>query len=188
MLTALGIFIIEGAITAVICFIGRFIIIDFPTQADKFLSPAEKEFIIARINHDRGDGEEDTINAAKVFHHLKDWRLYCWAFNMMASTLPGYAYSYFLPIILRDGMGYSSTQAQLLSAPPYILAAIMTFISGWLGDRYKLRGPIIAVHQALTAVGMLITAYAKANAVRYFGAFLGQNPSLTLNIPRLTYF
>ncbi|KAH6967852.1 major facilitator superfamily domain-containing protein [Ilyonectria sp. MPI-CAGE-AT-0026] len=167
------IFIIEGTITAVVCFIGRFIIIDFPTQADKFLSPAEKEFIIARINHDRGDGEEDTINAAKVLHHLKDWRLYCWAFNMMASTLPGYAYSYFLPIILRDGMGYSSTQAQLLSAPPYILAAIMTFVSGWLGDRYKLRGPIIALHQALTAASMLITAYGKANAVRYFGAFLG---------------
>ncbi|KAK7415768.1 hypothetical protein QQX98_005681 [Neonectria punicea] len=167
------IFIIEGAITAVICFIGRFIIIDFPTQANKFLSPAEKEFIINRINHDRGDAEEDTINTAKIFHHLKDWRLYCWAFNMMASTLPGYAYSYFLPVILRDGMGYSSTQAQLLSAPPYILAAIMTYVSGWLGDRYKLRGPIIAVHQALTAAGMLITAYGKANAARYFGAFLG---------------
>ncbi|KAF7553561.1 hypothetical protein G7Z17_g3528 [Cylindrodendrum hubeiense] len=133
---------------------GRFIIIDFPTQADKFLSPAEKEFIIARINHDRGDAEEDTINAAKVLHHLKDWRLYCWAFNLMASTLPGYAYSYFLPIILRDGMGYSSTQAQLLSAPPYILAAIMTFVSGWLGDRYKIRGPVIAIHQALTAASI----------------------------------
>ncbi|KAH7176816.1 major facilitator superfamily domain-containing protein [Dactylonectria macrodidyma] len=167
------IFIIEGAITVVVCFIGWFIIIDFPTQSDKFLSPAQKEFIIARINHDRGDAEEDQVNLGRIFHHLKDWRLYCWAFNLMASTLPGYAYSYFLPIILRDGMGFSSTQAQLLSAPPYILAAIMTFVSGYLGDRYKLRGPIIAVHQALTAAGMLITAYGKSNGARYFGAFLG---------------
>ncbi|KAH6889799.1 major facilitator superfamily domain-containing protein [Thelonectria olida] len=167
------IFIIEGAITAVVCIIGRFIIVDFPTQANKFLSPPEKAFVINRINADRGDAEEDDITAAKILRHLKDWRLYCWAFNMMASTLPGYAYSYFLPIILRDGMGYSSTQAQLLSAPPYVLAAIMTYVSGWLGDRYKLRGPIIAVHQALTAVGMLITAYGKANGARYFGAFLG---------------
>ncbi|KAI8262036.1 putative transporter [Colletotrichum sp. SAR11_239] len=167
------IFIIEGAITVVVCAIGWFIIIDFPTQAGKFLKPAEREFIIARINQDRGDAEEDKIDGAKILHHLKDWRLYFWAFNLMASTLPGYAYSYFLPIILRNGMGFSSTQAQLLSAPPYVLAAIMAYISGWLGDRYKMRGPIIAVHQALTAVGMLITVYGKANGARYFGAFLG---------------
>lgn len=157
----------------VVCALGWFIIIDFPTQAGKFLKPAEQEFIIARINQDRGDAEEDHINLAKILHHLKDWRLYFWAFNLMASTLPGYAYSYFLPIILRNGMGFSSTQAQLLSAPPYVLAAIVAYISGYLGDKYKIRGPIIAVHQALTAVGMLITVYGKANGARYFGAFLG---------------
>ncbi|KAK1454804.1 hypothetical protein CMEL01_03564 [Colletotrichum melonis] len=167
------IFIIEGAITVVVCALGWFIIIDFPTQAGKFLKPAEQEFVIARINQDRGDAEEDHINLAKILHHLKDWRLYFWAFNLMASTLPGYAYSYFLPIILRNGMGFSSTQAQLLSAPPYVLAAIVAYISGYLGDKYKIRGPIIAVHQALTAVGMLITVYGKANGARYFGAFLG---------------
>ncbi|WYZ44603.1 hypothetical protein EsH8_VII_001039 [Colletotrichum jinshuiense] len=169
----LGIFIIEGAITIAICALGRFIIIDFPTQAGKFLRPVEQQFVILRINQDRGDAEEDEINLAKILHHLKDWRLYFWAFNLMASTLPGYAYSYFLPIILRNGMGFSSTEAQLLSAPPYVLAAIVAFVSGWLGDKYKIRGPIIAVHQALTAVGMLITVYGKANGARYFGAFLG---------------
>lgn len=93
----------------------------------------------------------------------------------MASTLPGYAYSYFLPIILREGMGFSQANSQLLTAPPYGLAAIIAFVSGWLGDRYQVRGPIICVHQLLTAVGMLVTAYGKTNAARYFGAFLGES-------------
>ncbi|KAF9885244.1 hypothetical protein FE257_000604 [Aspergillus nanangensis] len=167
------IFIIEGAITCVVCIAGWFIIIDFPTKAGKFLSPPETEFVIARLNQDRGDAEEDEISLWKVIHHLKDWKLYFWAINLMASTMPGYAYSYFLPIILRNGMGFSSTQSQLLSAPPYVLAAIMTYISGWIGDRYKIRGPLIAIHQLLTAVGMLVTAYGQSNAARYFGAFLG---------------
>jgi hypothetical protein len=35
----------------------------------------------------------------RVVHHLKDWKLYVWAFNLMASTLPGYAYSYFKTVI-----------------------------------------------------------------------------------------
>ncbi|KAL4783371.1 major facilitator superfamily domain-containing protein [Aspergillus varians] len=166
------IFIIEGAITVGVCAFGWFIIIDFPTKADGFLSPEEKKFVIDRINNDRGDADEDSLTAAKILHHLKDWKLYFWGFNLMASTLPGYAYSYFKTIILK-GMGFSENQSQLLSAPPYILAAAATYFSGWLTDRYQIRGPVIAVHQLLTAVGMLITAYAKSHAVQYFGVFLG---------------
>ncbi|KAL3480870.1 major facilitator superfamily domain-containing protein [Aspergillus californicus] len=162
------IFIIEGAITVGVCTLGWFIIIDFPTKAEGFLSPEEKKFVIDRINDDRGDGEEDELTVKKILHHLKDWRLYFWAFNLMASTLPGYAYSYFQTIILA-GMGFSGTESQLLSAPPYILAAAVTYFSGWLTDRYQIRGPVIAVHQLLTAVGMIITAYGQVNAARYFG-------------------
>ncbi|KAL3447212.1 major facilitator superfamily domain-containing protein [Aspergillus insuetus] len=166
------IFIIEGTITVGVCMLGWFIIIDFPTKADGFLSPEEKQFVIDRINHDRGDAEEDPMTAKRVLHHLKDWKLYFWAFNLMASTLPGYAFSYFKTIIL-TGMGFTGNQSQLLSAPPYILAAALTYLSGWLTDRYQIRGPVIAVHQLLTAIGMIITAYGKANGARYFGVFLG---------------
>ncbi|KAL4963498.1 major facilitator superfamily domain-containing protein [Aspergillus stella-maris] len=166
------IFIIEGAITTGVCALGWFIIIDFPTKADGFLSPEEKQFVIDRINHDRGDAEEDELTGAKILHHLKDWKLYFWAFNLMASTLPGYAYSYFKTIIL-TGMGFSENESQLLSAPPYILAAAATFFSGWLTDKYQIRGPVIAVHQLLTAAGMLVTAYGQVNGARYFGVFMG---------------
>ncbi|EHY57969.1 putative transporter [Exophiala dermatitidis] len=167
------IFIIEGIITVVVCSIGWFIIIDFPTKAHGFLKPSEQAFVIERINADRGDAEEDQITLSVILHHLKDWKLYFWAFNLMSSTLPGYAYSYFLPIILKNGMGFSSTESQLLSAPPYVLAALIAYGSGWLGDRYHIRGPIIAVHQLLTAAGMLITVFAESNGARLFGAFLG---------------
>ena len=169
----LGIFIIEGAITCGVCLFGWFIIIDFPTKADKFLKPEEKQFIIDRINYDRGDAEEDPMTLARILHHLKDWKLYFWAFNLMASTLPGYAFSYFKTIILKEGMGWSTTTSQLLSAPPYVFAAAITYFSGWLTDKYRIRGPIIAVHQLLTCIGMVIMAYGGANGARYFGIFLG---------------
>src|SRR4051812_31330556 len=94
----------------------------------------------------------------------------------LCNNSEGAVSSYYLltPVpVLRAGMGYSVSESQLLSAPPYVLAAILTFTSGWLSDKYKIRGPLIAFHQIVTAAGMLITAYAKSNAVRYFGAFLG---------------
>lgn len=171
-----GIFIIEGAITCVVCMIGWFLVIDFPTQAGGFLTPAEQELAVARIDRDRGDGREDAgaTTARGVAAHLRDWRPYCWGFNLLASTLPGYAYSYFLPVILRRGMGFGVAASQLLIAPPHVFAAALTFASGWLGDRYRVRGPLIAVHQLVTAIGMVLTAYGGSNAVRYFGAFIGR--------------
>lgn len=114
------------------------------------------------------------MTMGRIFHHLRDWKLYFWAFNLMASTLPGYAYSYFKTVILM-GMGFSSTQSQLLSAPPYILAAASTYLGGWFTDKYQIRGPVIAAYQILTAIGMLITAYGQVSGARYFGIFLGES-------------
>ncbi|OBS15998.1 hypothetical protein FPOA_13273 [Fusarium poae] len=166
------IFIIEGTITVCFCILGRFLIIDFPAQAKRFLKAEERDFVIARLNLDRGDAEEDEVTFSKILFHLRDWRLYIWTFNMIATTLPGYAYSYFLPIILREGMGFSVTQSQLLSAPPYVLAACFVCLLAWFSDRQHLRGPIIAALQIITAVGMIITVYGGSNGARYFGAFL----------------
>lgn len=166
------IFIIEGAITVVLCGLGWFIIVDFPAKA-KFLNDRDRFIAVERINRDRGDGEQDKITFKVMLHHLKDPKLYMWSIMLMTSTLPGYAYTYFLPIILHDGLGYSTTMSQLLTAPPAVVAAIFTYTSSYLADRYKIRGPLIGLHQALTATGMLITAFAKGNGVRLFGAYLG---------------
>ena len=38
------------------------------------------------------------------------------------------------------GLGYSSTDANLLSVPPYTLAAVMTVIVGYVADRTQQRG------------------------------------------------
>ncbi|KAL2833576.1 major facilitator superfamily domain-containing protein [Aspergillus pseudoustus] len=165
------IFIIEGSITVGLCIIGWFLLIDFPTKSDSLLSPEEKQFVIDRINNDRGDGDDDPMTLRRVLRHLKDWKLYVWSFNLMATTVPAFAYGYFKTIIL-TGMGYSVLEAQLLSIPPDIFGAVIALISGWLSDRYKIRGPIIIVHQLVTAAGMLIFSYTKAEGVRYCGLFL----------------
>jgi hypothetical protein len=39
-----------------------------------------------------------------------------------------YAFAYFLPIILHNGLGFSTALSQVLSFPPYALAAVWMFI------------------------------------------------------------
>jgi hypothetical protein len=50
-----------------------------------------------------------------------------------------YAFSLFLPTIIA-GLGYTSTKANLLSVPPYAVAAVVTVLVGWIADRTQQRG------------------------------------------------
>lgn len=70
----------------------------------------------------------------------------------MLTTTNTYAIAYFLPIILRDGMGFSVAKAQCLTAPPYVAAGVVMYFQAWLADRMRLRGPTV-VFNAL--MGML---------------------------------
>ena len=69
-------------------------------------------------------------------------------------------------------MGFSVGAAQCLIAPPYAFAAIITYITGYLGDKYKLRGPVICFNMLLCLIGLPIMGFHKKAAVRYFGVFL----------------
>jgi MFS family permease len=72
-----------------------------------------------------------------------------------------------------QGMGYTAGVANLLSAPPVVFAVITAFSFAWLGDRYRMRGPVIAAQSIICIVGLMITAYHHKHGVRYFGIFLG---------------
>lgn len=167
--------IIEGLLTQVVAIIAWFIIIDFPDKAhDKgFLSATEAQFIEQRIEDDRRDAVADPLTWPKFFHHLKDFKLWCFAFMFMSTTMPAYALAYFAPVIIL-GMGYSAAITQLLSAPPVVFAVASALTVSWLSDKYRIRSPAIAFQCIMGIVGLMITAYHPNDGVRYFGLFLGQ--------------
>ncbi|KAH7345872.1 phthalate transporter-like protein [Pyrenochaeta sp. MPI-SDFR-AT-0127] len=168
------IFIIEAIITCIAAILAWFVIIDFPDKAERkgFLTHGEATFILQRIEDDRGDSVADPLTWTKFFHHLSDWKLWAYATLYMGTTMPVYAFSYFLPVIL-VGMGYTGGHANALSAPPSLVAAIVAFGFAWLGDKKRLRGPLIAIQSLIVVTGLMLVAYAKNNGVRYFGIFLG---------------
>ncbi|KAI8161475.1 putative transporter [Colletotrichum sp. SAR 10_70] len=82
------------------------------------------------------------------------------------------ALSFFLPIILKENMGFSTGKAQIMIAPPYVLGAILMWISGWLGDHLMVRGPIIIGDMVVAIVGTALVGFHNNVAVRYTGVFL----------------
>lgn len=50
---------------------------------------------------------------------------------------------------------------------------ITAFGFAWIGDKYQLRAPIIAIQSLICLIGLMLVAYVTNNGVRYFGVFLG---------------
>lgn len=99
-------------------------------------------------------------------------------------SVVSFALSYFLPIILADGMGFSVGASQCLVAPPYALGAVLAWASSWCGDKYKTRGPVLMVNTIICLVGLPIMGFAKGNGIRYFGVFF-TTAGATANVPTI---
>ncbi|KAF2730706.1 major facilitator superfamily MFS-1 [Polyplosphaeria fusca] len=169
------IFIIEGTLTCALGIGSYWLLVDFPDKAHqswKFLTEREAKFIIARVDQDRGDAQAEPFSAVKFFRAGLDIKIWGYAMIFFNTTTVTYALAYFLPIILSQNMGFSVGASQCLVAPPYALAAIVMYGTGWVGDKYRIRGPIICFNMLLCLIGLPIMGFHKNSGVRYFGVFL----------------
>lgn len=169
------IFIMEGILTCLLAIGGYWLLVDFPDgkhHSWKFLNERETQFIIDRVNADRGDARTEAFSLVKFLKGGADVRIWGYALIFFGSTTITYALAYFLPVILVYNMGFSVGQAQCLVAPPYVFGAFIMFGTGWAGDRWRVRGPVIVFNMLLCVIGLPIMGFAENSAVRYFGVFL----------------
>ncbi|KAJ9668395.1 hypothetical protein H2201_001443 [Coniosporium apollinis] len=169
------IFVIEGVITCVIGIVGYWALVGFPDDAHKsfmFLNERETKMIMARVQADRGDAHTEPFALGKFMRGGKDIKIWGYALIFFGTTTISYALAYFMPIILRENMGFSIGASQCLVAPPYAFAGIVMYIVSWIGDKYHIRGPIIVFNMLLAVIGLPIMGFHKNAGVRYFGVFL----------------
>ena len=151
------------------------ILVDFPEQSPNswhFLNESEATYIIASIENDRSDVYAKPFTLKGYLRNTKDSKVWLYAILYMLTTANTYSIAYFLPIILQDSMGFSVVKAQCLVAPPYVAAAIVMFIQGVVADKWRIRGPIVAINAAMGLLGLGLLGYLDSPAPRYFGVFL----------------
>jgi MFS family permease len=168
-------FVVQGSITAFIGIITYWWMVDFPEDSHKsflFLAPEESAIASARIEQDRGDVHPDPFAWSKVFVHAKDPKVYGFCVLYFLQNLVSTSLSYFLPIILQGGMGFSTNKSILLSAPPYYYAVIPAILSSLIGDKFQLRGPIILFNCITLIIGFCMLGFTNQVTVRYIGTYL----------------
>ncbi|KAF7178923.1 hypothetical protein CNMCM7691_007747 [Aspergillus felis] len=171
------IFIIQGLLTCLLAFISYFVLVDFPDKMKasrrSFLTDDEYTFVIDRIHHDRADVIVEPFSMRKYLSAGLDLNIWGFGLVYFCTTTTAYAIAYFLPLIYHDGMGLSQGASLCLFAPPYAAAGMVMYVTSWVGDKYRARGPIIVFNAMLTLIGLplMVVGFATSNGPRLVGCF-----------------
>ncbi|GFZ46503.1 hypothetical protein JCM24511_04750 [Saitozyma sp. JCM 24511] len=163
-------FILEGAITVAAAIAAAFILPDYPATT-KWLNDKEKAIAIYRLEKDTGVKDDDTMTLFQSFKTaVVDYKLWLLAMIIVTKTTAG-AVTQFIPTVVNT-FGMNKVTTLLLTAPPYLVAAVLALAISWSSDRrpercYHLLAPIV-----FGMVGFIIAATTKATAPRYFSLFL----------------
>ncbi|KAK0624834.1 major facilitator superfamily domain-containing protein [Bombardia bombarda] len=168
------IFILEGLLTVVIGFASFLMVHDFPDEAT-FLSDDDRARVLRRLKLDQqSSAEHEQFRMSYFWAAMKDWKMWLGMAIYMGCDMPLYAFSLFLPTIVNNlGWGTSVVRAQLMSVPPYAVAAVMTVAIGFIADRTKSRGLCNILVSLLGVAGFAMLLGSHNPAVQYAGTFLG---------------
>lgn len=168
-------FIVLACTGAGLAMIVLFLLPDYPhskTGSPQWsMTEDMRKVAAARIAADRVSTSEAK---AGVLQGLKmsvfDWKMWI-IVSMNIGISAAYGFSNFFPSIVR-GFGYGNTATLLLTAPPYIFAAIGSLINAWHSDKTKERGYHFAGPIALGCVGYIICLATQNDGARYGASFL----------------
>ncbi|KAI1259316.1 MFS general substrate transporter [Xylariaceae sp. FL1019] len=193
------IFILEGLATVVVAIAAFFLLYDFPETAT-FLTEEERAFVIFRLKY-QGNSKETTdedphtrVVEAEDFQWkyvgdaFKDWQVWVNVIVYWGIVCPLYGISLFLPTIVKN-LGYTSSTAQLLTVPIYVVAAILAIIVAYFSDRVGKRGPFVIGCMLVIIVGYALCLSTDRPGVIYAGVFIaaaGIYPGFAGNIAWLS--
>lgn len=115
---------------------------DYPERA-KCLNETERKIIVARLKLDRSSLANE-FHMKYVGHALTDWKIWVHVLVTICVYTGVYSYSLFLPTIIRD-LGYSSSTAQLMTVPSFVVACAICVTAGWYADKLQQRGIFMIV-------------------------------------------
>lgn len=123
----------EGVVTIGCGLIFAMIMPEYPHNA-RLLTPVERSYAVWRLEIEAGAGEasEDTTTMGGFKKALLDFKIWSLVFCMGMAQAMGTIVNFFPSIV--QTLGYNKTNTMLLTAPPFVLAAIIFYIISWISD------------------------------------------------------
>ncbi|TIC96954.1 putative transporter [Colletotrichum higginsianum] len=162
-------FIIEGSVTALVAVFGFFLLPDDPSVT-RWLTEDERKLAVDRIRRDTVGQQERGSTWDGLKQACKDPKT--WLFCFMQNThISACSFNNFFPTIVRT-MGFRSTTALLLTAPPYFVSGFLGIPFAWSSGKLNERTWHITAGLSLAIVGFAMSCGSTNNVVRYVATFL----------------
>ncbi|KAH7044780.1 major facilitator superfamily domain-containing protein [Linnemannia elongata] len=181
------IFILEAIPTLLLAVLTWFIMTPSPMEA-KFLTEEERIYATNRIIVDSDVVPTVEASWRQTRSALTDVRVYLICLGSMLLHLPSAGVVMFLPSLIAD-MGFKATTAQLLTVPPYMVAACISLLVPWWSDRLGIRGYFAIFIPMVSLVGFSLLAFAPWTWLRYLAvtfALCGMVPTSSILTSWLT--
>ena len=166
-------FIIEGAITICVAITAIFVLPNFP-RTTTWLSEEERELAAWRLAEDVG--QDDWLGKeAQTWGHgfnlaVKDIKTWILLFLLLGIVSSGSVTNFF-PSVTKT-ISKSDTEALLLTAPPYILGVITTYLNAWHADRTGERYWHITIPLWVAVISFIIAVTTSGIGPRYFAIMI----------------
>jgi MFS family permease len=168
-------YIIEGAISFGLGLMAFFILPDFPestTGSQRWLLTAEeRQIALQRIQTDSIAQEKNRSLWFGFKLAVTDYRTWTFVLMLIANHC-AYGFNYFYPAIVKGfGLG-SRTITLVLTSPPFLIGAIVSFFISWSSDKRGERSLHIALPMCLSIVGFIISLATLNGPARYVASFM----------------
>ncbi|KAH6857384.1 pantothenate transporter liz1 [Alternaria rosae] len=167
------VFIIEGIITVAVAFAAFWILPNFP-RTTSWLTEEERQLAVYRLQEDVGEDDWVSAESQTFFHGLKLALLdiKTWVLTiMLLANVSSASVTNFFPTVVKT-LGYPNIETLLLTAPPYVLAVITTYLNAWHADRTGERFFHIVLPLCVGVAAFILAAATTATAPRYVAMML----------------
>ncbi|KAG2039597.1 MFS general substrate transporter [Suillus americanus] len=164
------IFILEGILTAVVSLVAYFIVPTWSHKA-KFLSETEKTRLLDRLRADSDAGTDQVFKWSSLRDAFSDHLVWAYAFLFHGFSFVLYSLSLFLPTIIA-GLGFETWQAQLMTAPPNVLASFSIWTTVYFSSKFNVRAPFIIGAAIVSIIGYILLIACTSPGLQYFGVHL----------------
>ncbi|KAI9482734.1 MAG: major facilitator superfamily domain-containing protein [Benjaminiella poitrasii] len=165
-----NIFFFEGFLTLISGVLCYFILPDSPETA-KFLTEEERRIASLRIKLETLTNDQKQLKKVHFVLAMKSINTILMSIGLFCSLLCMNSIALFMPSLLAT-MGFDTIKSQLLTVPPYACGTIFCISAAIFSDRFKTRGPILALAAGpLVVIAFILLLTVETTGVLYLAIF-----------------
>ncbi|KFA67518.1 hypothetical protein S40285_08002 [Stachybotrys chlorohalonatus IBT 40285] len=165
-----NIFFFEGLFTVLVALLAPIWMPNSPATW-KFLNPRQRYIAAERLRRENVIRSEEKVTWRHVRLAIFNIHTNVCAFCFFVTNSAVQGFGAFIPTILRE-FGWTSTEAQLRSVPPYLTACCVTIALGYLSDKINKRGIFMAGALLFSITGFAILKFSDDINAKYGAVFL----------------